>query len=915
MELKDKYNPSESEGKWLRFWREKGFFSPEAVDSPHYSIVIPPPNVTDILHLGHALNNIIQDVLIRYHRMLGFNTLWLPGTDHAGIATQNMVERELAKEGKSKEGIGKKRFVEMLYEWKEKKGNTILKQLEEIGSSCDFSRTRFTLDEGFTRAVQEAFVKLYDEGLIYRGKYIINWCPRCGTALSDDEVEHEDEKGQLWFIEYPFDDDPSDGVIVATTRPETMLGDTAVAVHPADPRYKKMVGRMLKLPLVDDKRKGILDNEEVTVSPLIPIITDRAVSTEFGTGAVKVTPAHDPNDYWIGIRAGVPQVLVMNSDATMNENAGKYSGLDRYDAREKIVAELKEKGLLVKIEPHEHAVGHCYRCHTAIEPYLSDQWFVRMKPLAEPAIAAVKRGLVKLHPERWEGVYFNWMENIRDWCISRQLWWGHQLPVWWCDDCGEFTVSTERPTRCPYCNSEKLHRDEDVLDTWFSSWLWPFATMGWPSFDAPDLAHFYPTDTLVTASEIIFFWVARMIMSSLHFVGEIPFRDVFIHGTVRDALGRKMSKSLGNGIDPMEVVRLYGRDALRYTILFQAASGQDIYIGKETGATKGKLSRDELVKRMLASFEVGRNFTNKLWNAARLVLRSADSKFLLADVANRNYTHLEDRYILAVLQDSTRDVRSAIDNFELGEAMHKLHNFFWGEFCDWYLEAVKPRLADGDADAQTVALFVLERIIRLYHPFIPFVTEELWQRIKESGPITDLNNESITITSYPDIIDRLQSAEAVEAFAILKEIVSAVREIKSSFSLGMKPMGILNIVPSADTGAVIDGHKELIISLAKLDGVVIVDKKPAGFCGLAMVTAGELYLPLAGLVDFDKEQSRIEKELSRVSSILNGLDAKLTNEKFLTNAPPDIIESEKIKQVDLIKKKDKLQNMLSELRG
>jgi valyl-tRNA synthetase len=605
MELDKRYDHGSFETRWLKHWESKGLFTPgEKKSKRHYSIVIPPPNVTDVLHLGHALNNIIQDVLIRYHRQLGDDTLWLPGTDHAGIATQNMVEKELAKDGKRKEDIGRDEFTKMLWDWKAKKGDHILRQLYEIGCSCDFTRTRFTMDDVFSKAVKEVFVRLYDQGLIYRGDYIINWCPRCGTALSDDEVEHTERDGKLWYMKYPFEDDPASYLTVATTRPETMPGDTAVAVNPDDERFKNLIGKFLILPIVNRR---------------IPVIADAHVDPVFGTGAVKVTPAHDPNDFAIGQRHNLPSVKVIAEDGKMNANAGELVGLDRYAARKKVIEIFESLNLLEKIETHKHSVGSCYRCDTTIEPFLSNQWFVKMKPLAEPAVWAVKRGLVKLHPIRWEGVYFNWMDNIRDWCISRQLWWGHQLPVFWCNKCGQFTVSVEMPSVCPHCNNQEdgFTQDKNVLDTWFSSWLWPFATMHWPDNESSDMKRFFPTNTLCTASEIIFFWVARMIMASVHFTGEVPFKDVFFHGTVRDNKGRKMSKSLGNGIDPLLVIDQYGRDALRFTMLFQAAAGQDIFISMD-------------------SFEEGRNFTNKLWNASRLFFQTLRKPMIFQSLGRKN---------------------------------------------------------------------------------------------------------------------------------------------------------------------------------------------------------------------------------------------------------------------------------------
>ncbi len=850
-----------------------------------FVIVIPPPNITDILHLGHALNNLIQDVLIRRKRMQGYDTLWLPGTDHAGIATQNMVEKELLKQGKTRQEIGRKEFLKLLWKWTENKGGRIIEQLKEIGCSCDWTRTRFTLDPDMSRAVQEVFIKLFEEGLIYRGKYIINWCPRCGTALSDDEVEHEEHRGKLWYIKYPFADDPSDGIIVATTRPETMLGDTAVAVNPDDDRYKHLVGRKVVLPLAMPKRSGITyDGAEVEVGREIPIISDSEVSIEFGTGAVKVTPAHDPNDYLFGERHNLPIVVVMNEQARMNFNSGEYEGQDRYEARERMVEDLRERKLLVKIEEHLHSIGHCYRCHTVIEPYLSSQWFVKMEPLAKPALESVRSGKVKFLPKRWEGVYFNWMENIRDWCISRQLWWGHQIPVWYGPDDKVFVARNDEEAQKLanhyYGKDVKIRRDPDVLDTWFSSWLWPFATMGWHS-GSEDIKRFYPTDVLVTASEIIFFWVARMIMSGLHFVGEEPFHTVYIHGTVRDADGRKMSKSLGNGIDPLDVVERYGRDALRYTLISQASAGQDLFLE-------------------MKSFEVGRNFANKLWNASRLVFSNiGDEKFSADELKNPQPKNLVDRWILSRFAKVVRDVDEAFENYRLDEAVSAIHRFFWREFCDWFLEGAKLTLSQ-DRNEKIIALSVLEPMLRLMHPILPYLSEELWQKLKIF--ISDLTNydvKSIMVAKYPapeKYLDWLDD-DAEQEFTMVRDIVVAIRNIKGEIGIGTKKVGTAYVVPeNVQIENMLAGRLELIKFLAKIEGCEIASKKPDGPCGVAAVSSGEIYLPLANLVDIELEIARLKKEIERLEKGISIVDNKLKSDGFLEKAPPEIIEAERAKR-------------------
>ncbi|MBM4044320.1 MAG: valine--tRNA ligase, partial [Planctomycetes bacterium] len=711
--LASKYNPHDVEDRLYRFWEEGRFFHSEPDPSRKpYTIVIPPPNVTGALHMGHALNNALQDVLIRWRRMQGYNALWMPGTDHAGIATQNVVEKELAVEGKNREQLGREKFLERVWQWKEQYGSTITQQLRKLGSSCDWARERFTMDEGLSAAVREAFVRLYERGLIYKGKYIINWCPRCRTALADDEVEHEEHEGHLWHIHYPFKDAKLGHVTVATTRPETMLGDVAVAVDPKDSRYAHLVGKTLILPFLGRE---------------MPLIADAYVDAHFGTGCLKVTPAHDPNDFQMGQRHGLTPVCVMNEDATMNRNAGgEFIGMDRFECREALVEELRQKKLLAKIEPYRHAVGHCYRCHTVIEPYLSDQWFVKMKPLAEKAMRATQKGHVAFYPERWSRIYLSWLEQVRDWCISRQIWWGHRIPAWYCQRCKHVAVARETPTACAKCKSANLKQDDDVLDTWFSSALWPFSTMGWPQ-DTPELAYYYPTSTLVTDRGIIYFWVARMVMMGLEMMGDVPYAHVYINSTVLDKDGRKMSKSHPETcLDPLELIETYGADAVRFTLMLLTAEGQDVRLIAE---------RDESGRNVSQKFEMGRNFANKLWNAARFALMNLCSAPVMASAdLPAASTAFEDRWILSRLNSVTERCTAALEKYQFNEAADTLYHFVWHEFCDWYLECIKPRLretaeASDRAMAQAVLTRVLDSILRLLHPFTPYVTAEIWQHL------------------------------------------------------------------------------------------------------------------------------------------------------------------------------------------
>jgi valyl-tRNA synthetase len=872
------YDPKSAEAKWNQWWNDNGFFKPSDSEKA-YTIVIPPPNVTDILHVGHALNNLIQDVLIRRARMKGLATLWLPGTDHAGIATQHMVVQELAKEGKTKEEIGREEFEKRLWAWKTTKGGRIIDQLKELGCSCDWSRERFTLDDGYARAVREAFVRLYEEGLIHRGKYIINWCPSCKTALSDEEAEHQPMKGKLWFFKYPLVD--GGFIECATTRPETMLGDTAVAVNPNDPRYADIIGKEVQHPFLDRRFK---------------IIADEYVDMEFGTGAVKITPAHDPNDFEIGKRHRLQFLNILTIDGKINSNGGQFEGMTRFEARDAIVAEWEKRGLLVKIKDHDLSAGHCYRCDTLVEPFLSDQWFLKMKPLAEPALAVVRRGKSKFYNERWTGVYYSWLENIRPWCLSRQLWWGHRIPVWYCEDCadGDPIVSREDPSECPKCGSTNIRQETDVLDTWFSSWLWPFATLGWPDIEAEDLRRFFPTDVLCTASEIIFFWVARMIMASEHFMGETPFHSIYIHGTVRDSQGRKMSKSLGNGIDPLEVIEQYGRDALRYTLIAQAGAGQDLFID-------------------MGSFATGRNFCNKLWNAARLVLGNVHEDFSRGDLHHPPTKNLIDRWILSKLQKAKDKAEKALQTYRLDEAVNTLYHFFWSDFCDIYLEAVKHRFAEQERDAQLVAFHVLEETLRLWHPVIPFVTEEIWQKLKEKI-VDGLGSQACIVAPWPTVNHCLIDDGAEIEFEYVDNISTALRDIKNTAGIGNKKAGKAIIVP-IDEGQshIIEKYNSIILALGRMESVEISNSRPQGAVGTAVVNNSYIYLPLEGLIDLDAEKARLQKEISRLEGVLSGIDKKLANSSFIDNAPKEVVEGAKEQREKVFSDMEHLRKALDEL--
>jgi len=856
-QLPSVYEPGQVERKWYKFWRERNYFAPSGdTNQPMFSIVMPPPNVTGSLHLGHALDNTLQDILTRWKRMQGYNVLWLPGTDHAGIATQAKVEEALAQEGLSRHDLGREKFVERVWEWKHLYGNRITEQLSLLGSSCDWSRERFTMDEGCSRAVREVFVDMYNKGLIYQGDYIINWCPKCHTAISDIEVEHEDTEGKLWYIRYPIEDS-DEYLVVATTRPETMLGDTGVAVHPEDERYSHLIGRNVMLPLMNRP---------------IPVFADGCVDKEFGTGAVKVTPAHDPNDFEMGFRHQLLQIKVMDDGGIMNENAGQYEGLDRSECRQKVVADLEALGLLEKIEPHQHAVGHCQRCETIIEPMISKQWFVRMKPLAEPAIRRVVEGDIRFVPERFTKIYLNWMENIRDWCISRQLWWGHRIPVWYCDQCGEIICSKTDPDRCPSCESDQLRQDEDVLDTWFSSALWPFSTLGWPE-ETKDLETFYPTSVLVTGRDIIFFWVARMIFSGLEHTGQVPFYDVNIHGLILDAQGRKMSKSLGNGIDPIEVIDKYGADTLRFALITGVTPGNDVRFHWE-------------------KVENTRNFANKIWNAARFVLMNLEG-YEPVEVAEEDLT-LADRWIISRLANTAEDVTRLLEEYDLGEAAKTLYEFIWDEFCDWYIELAKIRLGQS-ADshhrlvAQNVLLQVLFDTLRLLHPFMPFITEEIYQNLPG-------HNDTIMLDAWP--VKGQVWPEALEDMQQLMSVIRNLRNIRAEFNVAPgTPINTIILVRDQGKMALFENNQVYMQRLAQVKKIEVVnnlDTKPAQAVS-ALTAWTEIYVPLEGIIDIEREIVRLEKELKATEADLQRAESKLGNANFLAKAPQEVIAKENAK--------------------
>ena len=847
-ELAKTYDPQEVEDRIYDFWLNGGYF--HATVDPEkkpYTIVIPPPNITGQLHMGHAMDETLQDILIRWRRMQGYSALWLPGTDHASIATEAKIVEAMRQEGLTKEDLGREKFLERAWAWKEKYGGRIVEQLKKLGSSCDWERERFTMDEGCNKAVREVFVRLYNKGLIYRGERIINWCPHCKTSISDAEVEFAEKDGNFWHIRYPFKDG-SGYLELATTRPETMLGDTAVAVHPDDPRYKDIVGKTLILPLVGRE---------------IPVIADTYVEQDFGTGVVKITPAHDPNDFEVGLRHNLEIINVMNDDGSINENGGKFAGMPGLEARKQIVKELEEQGFLVRIEPIKHNVGSCYRCHTVVEPRVSKQWFVKMEPLAKPAIECVRDGRVRFIPERMEKIYFNWMENIKDWCISRQLWWGHRIPAWYCEDCGETIVAMDAPHTCPKCGSGKLHQDEDTLDTWFSSALWPFSTLGWPD-QTEDLKYFYPTDTLVTGYDIIFFWVARMIFSGMEHMGEPPFKTVFIHGLIRDAQGRKMSKSLGNGIDPLEVIAQYGADALRFTLVTGNSPGNDLRFSQE-------------------KVEASRNFANKIWNASRFILMNIDGQ----DVPNQlpEKLALEDKWIVNQFNQVVKEVTDNLEHFEIGIAVQKLYDFLWDELCDWYIEIAKIRLQSSDESAaqaaRQVLVWVMTGTLQLLHPFMPYITEEIWQSLPHEG-------ESIMVSKWPVYEEAHCFQQAASDMQSIMDVIRAVRNRRSEMNVPPSRKTHLYIATAAEK--VFQEGAPIIERLAFANGVEIGPAFEIEGAVNIVTSGAKAYIPMDELVDKKAELARLTKELESAQKQYATTQQKLSNEKFLSKAPENVVE-------------------------
>ena len=871
-QIPKQYDPAEIETRWYSYWEDGDYFrvSDDSTRDP-FTIMMPPPNITGMLHMGHGLQDTVQDTLIRYHRMRGFESFWVPGTDHAGIATQNVVEKQLQKEGSDRHQLGRSRFIERVWDWKREYGGIISRQKRKLGDSADWTRERFTMDEGLSRAVRTAFVRLFEKGLIYRGNYIVNWCPHDHTAISDEEVDHEEHQSHLWYFRYPVKGSDRQ-VVVATTRPETMLGDTAIAIHPEDARYDWLRGEKVILPLADRE---------------IVVVDDDFVDPEFGTGAVKVTPSHDPNDFEIGVRHHLDQIKVIDTDGRMNENAPeKYRGLDRFEARAQIVTDLEALGLLEKIESHTHSVGHCQRCNTIIEPYLSTQWFVKMKPLAEPALRAVDDGSITFYPQRWENVYRRWLEGIHDWCISRQLWWGHQIPVWCCEGCAEMIVSEVDPDCCPKCNGRDLRQDEDVLDTWFSSWLWPFSTLGWPE-QTPALQKFYPTDVLVSGYDIIFFWIARMIMAGIEFTGEIPYRHVYITGMIKDEQGRWMSKSLGNGIDPLAMIEQYGADAVRYSMIALNTEGQDI-----------KLSPTR--------FELGRNFANKIWNAFRFVFLQEWTE--LADSAwplKPQPEEMMDRWLLSRLHHTIRSYDRLFARYKMNEALAAVYEFIWHDLCDWYLELAKPRLYDGDTTDRRGLLqtlvYAFNTAMCLLHPFMPFITEEIWQKLQ--GRLVELGQPqpqppTIMCQPWPVLSEQLIDPDLESQFELVKQTVTAIRNIRAE----------QNIPPSREIRAIAcqlsDGSRLLlekaapyITRLGRLEQLAFDTERPR-LAASAVVADFELVIPLEGLIDVDKEVGRLTKEQARLEALINSQQQKLANESFVARAPETVVAAERTKLIE-----------------
>ena len=869
-ELAKQYDPKQVEDRLYASWLKGNYF--HAACDPEkkpYTIVIPPPNITGQLHMGHALDNTLQDILIRWRRMQGYDTLWLPGTDHASIATEAKIVDALRAEGISKEDLGREGFLKRAWEWRAQYGGRIVEQLKKLGSSCDWERERFTLDEGCSKAVREVFNNLYEKGLIYRGERIINWCPQCKTSISDIELEYEEKDGAFWHMAYPFTDG-SGAIIVATTRPETIPGDTGVAVHPDDERYKHLIGKTVRIPVIGRE---------------IPIVADAYAKMDKGTGAVKITPAHDPNDFEVGLRCDLPILNVMTDDGFMNEKAGKYAGMSLAECRKAIVADFEAAGALVKIEPTKHEVGTCYRCHTSVEPRVSKQWFVKMQPLAEPAIKVVREGKTRFIPERFDKTYFNWMENIRDWCISRQLWWGHRIPAWYCDDCGEITVSRTDPTACAHCGGTHIHQDPDTLDTWFSSALWPFSTLGWPD-KTPELAHYYPTSTLVTGYDIIFFWVARMIFSACEQMGEVPFDTVFIHGIVRDELGRKMSKSLGNGIDPLLVIDKYGADALRMTLATGNSPGNDMRFSEK-------------------KVEASRNFANKIWNAARFILmnlgENEPAPHIPADLA------LEDKWILAQFNALVKEVTENLEKFELGIAIAKLYDFIWDVFCDWYIELAKIRLQKHDETTETakaVLIYVLSETLKLLHPFMPFITEEIWQTLPHEG-------ETIMLSPWPKFSEDLCFDKEETTMNAIMEAIRAIRNRRAE----------MNVAPSKKAHVYIATEKKDVFAaavvfmqrLASAEEVILGDSFELDGAVSIVTADAKIYIPMGDLVDFEAERKRLEKEKEGAEKKLAGIRGKLSNPGFLAKAPENVIEGQRAEEAKLVEKLRMIEESLAAL--
>jgi valyl-tRNA synthetase len=873
------YEPSDVEKRWSHYWEEKKMFAArDESNQKSYSIVIPPPNVTGVLHMGHALNITLQDILCRYRRLLGYNVLWMPGTDHAGIATQNVVERQLAAQNTSRHELGRTNFIERVWQWREQYGSKIINQLKRLGASCDWDRERFTMDEGLSRAVRTVFVKLYEEGLIYRGSYIINWCPRCHTALADLEVEHEDHQGHLYHIRYPFKNGHG-GIVVATTRPETMLGDTAVAVHPEDSRYFNLDSDEVILPLMNKP---------------IPIIRDQYVAVDFGTGALKITPAHDPNDFEVGIRHNLPRIKVIGDDGLMTDDAGDLKGLERFECRKAIIAALEKEGFLVKIEPHQHSVGHCYRCKTVVEPNLSLQWFVKTKPLAEKALDAVKNKNTKIIPEMWIKTYNDWLENIRDWCISRQIWWGHQIPAWTCRHCENLIVTMEDPESCRICGSKDLERETDVLDTWFSSALWPFSTMGWPD-QTPLLKTFYPTSVLVTGFDILFFWVARMMMMGIHFMGDVPFKDVYVHALVRDEDGKKMSKSKGNVIDPLVVIDEYGTDAFRFTLAAFAAQGRDV-----------KMSE----KRV----EGYRHFVNKLWNAARFALMHVSHEPKSIHPAS-----LPDRWILSRLDRVAETVADALENYKFNEAAGAIYQFIWHELCDWYLEAIKPVLygkmgENAKESTQAILWLALRDTLKILHPFMPFVTEEIWHKLPGT-------KGSIMTATYPSKKEDFESTYsdgiAETEMTLIMDIITGIRNIRGEMNISPSlPLDVKIQAQDTQIKETITAHQDIIDDLARLRSLSVQDSEKRPKTAAASIVKGAVvYVSLDGIIDFEKETQRLEKEINKLSKDLISASKKLHNEDFLNKAPRDVVEKVKEKHETLCERQNKLKVNLERINA